>query len=112
MTGHSVLFTLDPSWRVEVTYRCHAPETAPCRRICRESACEEGCADPAFCLPHTELYEGGCHVVDWLDNESDPGESFAGPRGTEARSGPIDVEWLNDGVTWTYPAPAPEDVDV
>jgi hypothetical protein len=98
--GHSVAFTLDPAF--EVTYRCHEPDTAPCKRICRESACEEGCHDPAVCLPDTEPYDG-CHILDWLDNEGDPGEAFRGPRGTPVRDGEIDVQWDSDGVTWTYP---------
>lgn len=92
----TLTFTRGYSWP-SIIFRCHAPESSPCRTICNESACEEGCVDPANHVREPVDY---CNIEEWLNNTDDVEGSIFGRDTSVTRA--IEVDWLGDGVEWRF----------
>jgi len=112
-THHAITVTIEPDL-VDARFACTAPPGADCRWT-NGPGCEcESWAGPfrdAIGTYHETddgdrhyMVPSECTVLPWLEN-AEWEETYRGQFGP-VRSGPIDVEWNDDGYTWSYPEEA------
>lgn len=94
---------------VRTVFECRAPETAPCRTICRtclDEGQESGCVCDQLDLPREPNPEHGrpCNYISWM--EQAPEESYGGDeipvQGPEWQ--PVVFTWEGDYFIWEYAA--------
>ena len=100
MNGHSIHIAIGPGALEAVEFRCHEPDTADCRNVCREDECEEGCI---HYMAHRRNWKplDYCNKVTWLDNSGTWEEMYDGPV-ADVHCGPIDINWDSLGYSWRY----------
>lgn len=98
---HLIRWTMT-RWRgPEAIFSCSAPPGSFCHLTCSQH-CGETIADAH---PHELLDVGYCLAVSSLDHEWDPGNTYDGPEGVPLSSGPIDVVWNSELMSWTWNYP-------
>jgi hypothetical protein len=126
MSDHYVRHLLRPGDYVRTEFQCRAPETAPCRTMCRRCIIDEQ-REQCDCDYVTEkgdwdesddekigrepALEHGrpCNILAWLENDA-PEECYNGEEAPVRGPGwqPIIPEWNGDNYDWDY---APEPVE-
>lgn len=100
LTDHDVLIEFSTVGMTPlVRFVCRASQDAPCRSMCQNPECQEGCVAPG---DHPRVRLASCNAVDWFENGDDVETWIAGGRTSVTL--PVEVSWLGgaEGPQWRF----------